>query len=143
MSLSQKRAKFALDRIRELEAMGQAAYDNYRGAVRALPATIMTSSLGQALAIELAAGTRDKGRKFLFKHLDAWLRNDEGKGWPSSPYRGAGDVLTQMMGGREKDYLRAQEEAMLLLIWLKKFAEAFLLPPAADKADKADAGERP
>lgn len=37
-----------------------------------------------------------------------------------------GDLITQLMAGDRRAYLRAQEEALLLFDWLTKFADAYL-----------------
>lgn len=131
-SLAQKRASFALEKIKALKDRDKKEYGNYRGFVRSLPATIVVSGLGQALAMELARSERDAGHKMLHAHLSEWLRNAGGVGWASTPYNGGSDLIQQIVGGSEADYIRAQEETMALLVWLKKFAEAFLEKPATE-----------
>lgn len=128
-SLAQKRAAYALSVVQEMQTRGKNAYGNYRGAVRALPATIMASGLGQALAMEMAARGRDAGHRLLLEHLSDWLCDRKPNGWGSSPYRGSDNIVGKLVAGTESDYIRAQEEAMALLVWLKKFAEAFLAQP--------------
>ncbi len=133
-SQAQKRAAYALTAIQALQAKRKDEYGNYRGFVRSLPAAIVASGLGQALAMELAGSKRDKGHELLFRHLSDWLCNAGQNGWASSPYRGGADIVAQLMAGDEANYIRAQEEAMALLVWLKKFAEAFLQRPDAEAA---------
>ena len=53
-TLDQQRAKFALDRIRELEELGEEKYGHYVSYVSALSATIVMNGLGQALTTQLA-----------------------------------------------------------------------------------------
>lgn len=133
-SLAQKRGNHALSKIEEVLAGGRAErYGNYRSYVNALPAAIITNGLGQALAMEKAGGEKGKkyiGHKFLYDHLDDWLRH----GWQHSPYHNDKDVLFGIVAKDEASYLAAQAEAMAYLDWLKKFANAML---ARDK-DESD-----
>ncbi|WP_417847042.1 type III-B CRISPR module-associated protein Cmr5 [Thalassospira povalilytica] len=139
-SLAQKRAKHALEQINSLQNADD--YGKYVPYVNALPASIITSGLGQALAME-RAGCKLSGHKFLFKHMLDWL----GKGWERSPYKdkvgqaGADDeqakaLFMAITEQNERDYIRAQAEALEYLEWLKKFAAAFLTDP--DDAVKSD-----
>lgn len=141
-SLSQRRAEHALQQIQALQGRDYGKYVSY---VKSLPATIIMSGLGQALAME-RAGKKLAGHAFLFSHLLAWL----GKDWEHSPYRNAvgqaGDddgkaealfaAITQQV---EADYIRTQAEALEYLEWLKKFAVAFLRDPD-DAAQSDDSG---
>ncbi len=113
-SLAQKRARHALDAINNIKD----DYGKYVSYVSALPATIIMSGLGQALAM-LKAGKKP-GHGILFNHMQDWLCS----GWEHGPY--SGDILQAIIGGNEDDYIRAQAEAMEYLEWLKKFAVAFL-----------------
>ncbi len=137
-SLAQKRAKHALEQIKTLEK--ERKYGNYVAFVKALPATIIMSGLGQALAMEKAGAAKDGdvklGHMALYKHMDEWLI----KGWENSVYEGRGDVLGAICNGCEADYIRAQTEAMDYLEWLKKFAVAFLDDKNQEK-NKAPDGE--
>ena len=122
-SQAQKRAGNALRKIEGLAgADDKRKYGNYRAYVNGLPATILTNGLGQALAMELAGSGKDVGHRLLYDHLDDWLRG----GWESSPYGGARNVLDAIANGDERNYIRAQAEAMAYLEWLKKFANAML-----------------
>ena len=127
-SLAQKRAQHALACVSALNASGK--YGNYVPYVKALPATIIISGLGQALAMEKAAahtakGDAKLGHENLFSHLNDWLC----KGWPNSPNRKGADVLVQIIQNDEADYVRAQAEALAYLDWLKKLAVAQLVSP--------------
>jgi CRISPR-associated protein Cmr5 len=120
-SQAQKRAEHALNKVKEL-ADGNADYGNYASYVKALPARIIMNGLGQALAMEKAASSKDKGHEQLFGHMQDWLLD----GWEHSPYRGRPDLLQALVCGSEANYIRAQGEAMAYLQWLKKFSAAFL-----------------
>jgi len=127
-NLAQQRAAHALQRIEAHSVAGPDTYGNYRSYVDGLPATIIMNGLGQALAMERAGTTT--GHRVLFDDLDDWLRN----GWPGTPYRDRDDILSAITAGNEGAYLRAHDEAMAYLSWLKRFAAAYL-----EKLDPTDA----
>ena len=138
-SLAQKRAAHALACVKALKAMEKAGdeqklpYGNYISYVRALPAAILMNGLGQALAMEKASASKDKGHDLLYRHMNAWLCNEtwEGisSGWQTSPYANESDVLEAIVSQDEAAYIRAQTEALEYLEWLKNFAIALLRQP--------------
>lgn len=122
-TIGQYRAKFALDCVDVLSKSGQVG--NYVSYVKALPATVLQSGLGQALATELAAakGVRTDPHYQLFSHVESWLCHAD-----HGIYRDSSDVLKAIMSHDEELYLVAQGEALAFLSWLKKFAVAYLTP---------------
>ncbi len=137
-NLAQRRAAHALKQIQamlgeqaQLQKSAKEIYGRYKSYVNGLPANIIRSGLGQALAME-RAGKKLKGHEKLFEHLLAWL----GNGWEHSPYKemvngqrndaGAKALFAAITSKSEADYIRAQAEVMEYLEWLKKFANAFL-----------------
>lgn len=122
-SLAQKRAADALKNINELKADGK--YGKYTSYVKSLPAEIIMSGLGQAMALVNSKGL--EGYPQLYQHLNDWLCTGR-------PYAN-GDLITNIVGNSEADYIRAQAEAMAYLEWLKKFAVALL-----DDGEKAEKG---
>jgi len=125
-TLEQKRALFAMKAIKN----GNAEY--YRH-VRKMPAMILNNGLGQALAFLLAD---DEGKKkepsyLLYQDLSKWLcENNHNTSKlppeqaPCCVYFGKDDLLDALMKGNRFQYLQAQNEALKLLVWLKKFADA-------------------
>lgn len=121
-TLDQRRAADALMKIRSLEQESKQAYGKYKSYAKALPANILMSGLGQAVA---TIRSRDRaGYSQLYKHLAGWLCGDD----EDAPYRNyPGENLIQaIVENDQDDYIRAQAEAMAYLEWLRKFAEAFL-----------------
>lgn len=127
-SLSQRRAKDALDKINNLKTMD---YGNYLSYINALPAAILMNGLGQAMATELASAERDSNGQInandphllLYGHLNKWLCGTD----EDAPYRNHTAGLMDAIVSHDEDYyLRAQAEAIAYLEWLKKFANAFL-----------------
>ena len=123
-SLAQKRAKDALDKIEALRVRGDCG--KYTSYVSALPAEIIMSGLGQAMALVRSKYTDNKeklkGYKDLYGHLESWLCSERA----NAPY-GPGSLLKHILDGSEAEYIRAQAEAMAYLEWLKKFAVALLI----------------
>jgi len=123
-TIAQCRAKHALERIQQHQKDGENTYGNYVGYVEALPATIIMNGLGQACATLLskAEGDPNKPHGLLYADLQSWLcRND-----PTAPYPKADDLMQAIISNDQKRYLHAQAEALAYLVWLKKFACAFL-----------------
>ena len=128
--LDHKRAKNALVQIRARQSGGQESYGNYVSYVKALPAVILQNGLGQALATELAASTKDNGHRCLFEDVNKWLGRDADE----APYRNAytpesGILGALVQGENQSGYIHAQHEAMAYTSWLKKFAVAMLEQP--------------
>ena len=121
-SLDQRRAKHALNCIkkRQKDSTKQSDYLSY---VKALPATILQNGLGQAMATLLAAakGKENDPHQHLYKDVQSWLCSDnEDATFPK------GDLLEAITSNDQQHYLKAQAEAQAYLVWLKKFAAAFL-----------------
>jgi CRISPR-associated protein Cmr5 len=133
-SLAQLRARHALQAVEALVARGPAGYGQYVSYVQALPASIRSLGLGQALAFLLAKAEGNPGAPhgLLYGHVESWLRGRNILDAPDAAGRSLMDLLT---GGRQEQYLRAQVEAMAYLEWLKKFAVALLdKPPEREDA---------
>lgn len=121
-SLDQRRAKHALKCIRERQKDGTKQSD-YLSYVKALPATILQNGLGQAMATLLAkGGNKSAPHRRLYEDVQSWLC----VGDKESPFHDKGDLLEAITQNDQQHYLKAQAEAQAYLIWLKKFAAAFL-----------------
>ncbi|MBV1868049.1 MAG: type III-B CRISPR module-associated protein Cmr5 [Marinosulfonomonas sp.] len=132
-SQAQERAVHALEKITTLAALPVSDRGKYVSYVKALPANIFMSGLGQAMAMEKASH-KYEGHAHLFSHVQSWLCNGGGNGWKSSPYRTNTDLLRAICGGSQDDYIRAQAEALEYLNWLKKFAVAYLTETTEPKS---------
>ncbi|MCZ7635034.1 MAG: type III-B CRISPR module-associated protein Cmr5 [Verrucomicrobia bacterium] len=132
-TIAQRRAAHALARIEKHEQRNRGHpepdYGNYIGYVEALPATILTNGLGQACATLLSkdAGRLDRPHGLLYADLQDWLcGNDVAAPFRDSQYQGEGRLMEALCNSSQKRYLHAQTEAMAYLVWLKKFARAYL-----------------
>ncbi|MGJ3241628.1 MAG: type III-B CRISPR module-associated protein Cmr5 [Opitutales bacterium] len=120
-TLEQRRAAHALNEIKQLQSGNH--YGNFTSYVDALPAAILTNGLGQAMATELA-GKDKEGHRKLYEVIQSWLCGGD----DTSPYKQGDNLIEAITNSSETDYLRAQPEALAYLVWLKKFARAFLEP---------------
>ncbi|GAB3442409.1 type III-B CRISPR module-associated protein Cmr5 [Insolitispirillum peregrinum] len=150
-ALEQRRAKAALkaitcykEAITRDQRADQKEQEAYRSYVKALPATILMNGLGQALAMTLAHGGKNskegqggKAHRKIYVHLEDWLcGNDQDAVFRNHKSNQTGDkhpLLKALCDAGQQDYLRAQAEAQLYLGWLKKFANALLVPPEGEK----------
>ena len=129
-TLEQKRAKFCLEFIRKFENDEQRK-EKLRTLIQKSPVFILQNGLGQLLAYLLADNAGEKGEHqkasgILYCHLQEWLCGEKGEdNCPCRIYRD-GELIKQVIAGNRKDYIRAQEECLALLNWLKKFAETWL-----------------
>lgn len=121
-TLEQQRAAHALKSVQDLE---QSPFGKqYRSYAESLPATIVMNGLGQACATLLSAangdGPRERAYQSLHQHLQAWLCRKDGV------YPGANSLIDAIVKHGQAEYVHAQAEALAYLVWLKKFAQAFL-----------------
>jgi CRISPR-associated protein Cmr5 len=118
-SLAQRRARHALERIKERINTGPKDYGNYVSYTQSLPATILMNGLGQACATLLA---KSEHHRLLYEDLQSWLCGDDS----AVPFRNGGELMEAITQKDQRAYLHAQAEALAYLVWLKKFANAFL-----------------
>lgn len=124
-SLDQRRAKHALDCIKKRQKDGTKQSD-YLSYVKALPATILQNGLGQAMATLLSAakGKENDPHYRLYEDVQSWLcGGDEESPFPK---REDQNLIEEITKSDQQRYLKAQAESQAYLIWLKKFAAAFL-----------------
>lgn len=120
--MEQERAQFALERITEFTAQSSERQKELRSHVSALPALIRMNGLGQALAFYRM---KDKGSSHeqLYLLVSRWLCDEKSAG---RIFETPGDVLSGITSGDMFQYMAAQNEALALLEWVKKFANAYL-----------------
>lgn len=130
-TLEQERAKHALARVREVEkafaGKQQQQQSNYGSYVKELPTHIVMNGLGQAVATLLERSKRKatdtKAYQLLSMHLESWLCR------PGGPYAGHKTLIDAIVTCDQATYVRAHADALAYLVWLKKFAQAFLVAP--------------
>lgn len=121
-TLAQERSAFALERVRNL----QGDRKKFGTFAQGLPAMVKQNGFGQTLAFLLHKGTDKEGRldnskehTQTFRILAAWLQN---RGILTDTAPAA--VMQQLSRMSQQDYLRAQEEALAVWEWVKRYANA-------------------
>ena len=116
------KGKSAEDARNRGEAKRRAFESDYGSLARGLPALIQTNGLGQTLAYLMSKGKGDlsKPHQLLYLHISKWVTKE--LGWGEND-----NLLVKLTQESSANYRRATSEAMALLIWLRRFAEARLV----------------
>jgi CRISPR-associated protein Cmr5 len=113
-TLNQERSEYALKNILDK------GKNDYTAFLAGTPSMILKNGFGHTLAFWLSKG---KGQhKFAFDVVQNWLID---KGFIESE-KDNKSFLLKLSKCEQKDYLSAQKEALLLLEWVKRYAQAFL-----------------
>jgi CRISPR-associated protein Cmr5 len=116
-TIAQTRSKFALEELKKLKPVKPADQEKFKKLSAGLPAMILQNGLGHSLAFLLAKG---KGEHTIaFEMIAAWLKN-QGIVKDDS----YGKVVAELSTIPQADYLRGQEEALRVLEWVKRYANA-------------------
>ncbi len=121
-TLQQQRAHFALTWIQKLVSEWSADTEKqkkFNSYASAMPFMIHTNGLGQTAAFYRCKGEKDVHYQ-LYQLVGAWLSQD------LQPFAGKPDLLDGITHSELDHYLAAQAEAMQLLDWVKKLANAFM-----------------
>jgi len=116
-TMQQRRARFALERVRKDEADHKVDQREYISYAAAMPAMIHMNGLGQTAAFYNAKGG-NHGR--LYGLLSDWLTQS------GQPYQGGADLMESIVTGDMHGYRLAQAEAQALMDWVVKFAKALM-----------------
>ncbi len=119
--LEQERAKFAMDKVLN-HGLGDEDKKKYATLIRKLPSMVMHNGIGQSLSYLLAD---DEGNKTtpswkLYTCLNEWICEK------MKIYNPRNDLITSLINGSREEYLYTQKEALYLLTWMVKFADAYL-----------------
>ena len=125
----QKRAAYALKKVNAIleeikKELGDVSQEQlskksveFKSQASSLPPMILMNGLGQTAAFYFSRGGIHKK---LYDLLSEWLTMKD------QPYEGKTDLKAGITEMGMTDYLIAQAEALLLLDWVKKFANAFV-----------------
>jgi CRISPR-associated protein Cmr5 len=133
-SMDQERAEFALKKIQSVVGGPDEEHKKeVRRYLNNLPALIRMNGLGQALAFCLTKkkkkpDDKDTAHETIYYMVSAWLCDASSKG---RIFNESTDVISAITQSDMAHYMAAQNEALALLQWLKKFAVA-LLPAKED-----------
>jgi CRISPR-associated protein Cmr5 len=125
MNLDQEAAAFAWN------CVGEAPNEDYVNTAKAAPSMIMANGLMQTLAFYEAKRKDRQKEKDLRKDIMAWLGRRMGterpNAHPGEPMGDGGDfrVVMRFLQNADSDqYMRATEEALAVLKWIRQFADA-------------------
>jgi CRISPR type III-B/RAMP module-associated protein Cmr5 len=127
-TIAQKRSRFALGQMANIQGnMNANAKDEFAKLASSLPAMILQNGFGHALAFLLAKGSDNNRFNEEDKHIRsfdtiaAWLNE---RGLLGTTNRN--EVIMRLSQISQGDYLRCQEETLLYMEWVKKYANSGL-----------------
>ncbi len=121
-TMDQQRAAFALQAIEARMQLDKSRQAELRRYIIQIPALIHMNGLGQALAFYRMKG-RDSTHELIYQLLGQWLCQEQaGRVFDGAEH----DLLKAITSADMFRYMAAQNEALALLEWLKKFATALL-----------------
>lgn len=139
-TIQQLRARSALSRVQAVIDDQQIDEQEFKQCAKALPTMIHRCGLGQAAAFcrskqykssghnQQEEQTKTTAYKILYDLLQDWLTDNK------QPYGNYDDLLQGITSEPMEQYRLANTEALLLMGWVKRFAEAFIPdPPKAEE----------
>ena len=120
----QLRASHSHNEVREIIKKHSKKTEEFKSYANAFAPMILMNGLGQASAFYLS---KDGMHKELYNLLSRWFTK-EGR-----PYAGKENLMDGITQGDRQQYLLAQAEALLLLDWVKNFANAYVKKLSMDK----------
>lgn len=127
-TVQQSRAKFAWKQVASLSKQDS---EKYLTMARSAPSMVITNGLGPTLAFFLS---KKGAERILYDHLEEWLCDACDGNRPVLPssdpeQQGSQRLIKRLVNGSSDHYRRATTEALALLDWLKRFAEAAIQEP--------------
>jgi CRISPR-associated protein Cmr5 len=119
-TLEQERAAFALEHVEQVNK-NDSGKAKFKTQLIKLPSRLHSNGLGQTVAFYLSAG-KDKPEWQICQWLEDWLG-----GGHRGIYSGRESLIHHIADQDEDLYREASAEARALAVWLKRFAEAFIL----------------
>ena len=116
-TIQQRRAAFALEGVKQAASNSRVNKKEYKSYAASLPAMIHMNGLGQAAAFYLSKGGMYKE---LYQLVSDWLTKD------GQPFSKHGDLLEGITAEDMHRYRLAEAEALALMDWVKKFANAYM-----------------
>ncbi len=127
-TLEQRRAHYAWMRIETVSEGDKGTANDVAMYLKGMPAMVLANGLGQSLAFMLskAKGNEADAHYIVYDMIAEWLVDRRNVyGGPKAK------LMLAIIEGDRATYQQAQEETWALLVWLKKFADAYIRPNAA------------
>lgn len=126
-TLGQKRAAFALQQVLNNKCNSPKEFKNFCAGA---PSIILQNGFGQALAFWYAKGKSNEVDKHqvLLDIIMNWLNYQDGdvRNEFIQPCQKTKDMVAALSEMSQSEYLSAQGEALALLEWVKRYANALL-----------------
>ena len=116
-TLDQQRAQFAWTAVNKAHA-SISNFGDYRNLAKGAPALVMGNGLMAAIAFYKSRG-KDHATQLMNDILGALAQRDGQRGVP--PFEAA---MTGFQSMNSRDYMRATDETLAMLKWLRQFADA-------------------
>lgn len=113
-TIAQKRSAFALNELKKVPKTDQ---EKFKKLSAGLPAMILQNGLGQSLAFLLAKGKNE--HIAAFDMISAWLKKQKVITDCSHNH-----AMAELSAISQENYLHGQEEALKVLEWIKRYANA-------------------
>lgn len=126
MHLDKKRARVAWDVVKDVkgDTFHGVKIKEYAQAAQGLPVDIMSNGLLQALAFYWQEGKGKEHRRLLADQISDWLtaKGEKGCGidWGALTDK---PLVERLLQSGEQTYRRATEEALALIVWIKRFSK--------------------
>jgi len=114
-TLDQIRAQYVWDQLQQ-----SAPEKEYKNLAKSLPALIMSNGLMQTLAF-LKSKDKDEHQR-LIRDIVQWFANTE-VGLLETNQGNYRDAMSRLLGGDSAYYMRATEEALAILKWIRYLAQ--------------------
>jgi len=117
-TLGQERAAFALDRVLEIPTNEKENFESFSAGA---PSVILQNGFGQALAFWYSKKNKDAKNATLLNIIKEWLvRNEFVKPVDDTDV----NFIRSLSGMNQREFHAAGNEALLLLEWVKRYANA-------------------
>jgi len=136
-TLEQERAHYAWTRVKAVNEGDKGTANDVAMYLKGMPAMVLSNGLGQSLAFMLskAKGNQADAHYIVYDMIAEWLVDKR------NVYGGSkAELMLAIIEGDRAIYQQAQGETWALLVWLKKFADAYIRPGAAG-ADRRTGGK--
>ena len=138
-TIEQSRAAYALQCIEAVNRADSGVAQEYKSYARQWGPMVHANGLGQALAFAKSK-PKSEAWKMLYRHLGNWLTGNaiaQNVACPA-PLRvdaNTTDAIVAITTQPTEAYLAATAEALALVLWIKRLAEASIVePPPAEQA---------
>lgn len=132
-NLTQKRAKFALDKVNDIitpnSKYSNVNNKNFKSFAAGAPTLILQNGLAQALAFwaaKVKSNDTVTNEKYILHVITSWFSDAENPLHFSKDNLDNFTFIKNILGKDQSEYLAIQRETLALLEWVKRYANAFL-----------------